>query len=1316
MPGQTAGRIGDLISIAPAPAVISLSDLEGLRDRLDGGVEARDELGALVASYSLESRETRAAFDAMAASLGRKEQRGDAFLIQGVYGAGKSHLLALLALLCGHGEEAWPAFLDTHPSCERPDFGWPRLVVAVALDEYSARTHTLEGIVLSRIEAELAKRHGLQVALSDDSHLLDLVDRYVAPQAGEPLDAGAKEAHGRLWRELRAAAPAEAAEVALAFLKEARFPLDWRRSRAEAWGKLRGALQEGGIDGPVILLDELGTFLAGKDRQGLNADASFLQYLAQRSANDRSWLICVTQRGLEEVGDIDRRTLRQLRDRFRPGFMLDLSELGWVVERRLVKRRDGRAFGEVARRLHAAYCEAAGEPPFSAAELARCYPLNPLCLEAVQRGAESCLSRTRSAIRLLQESLVERRWLGLPADRLITPDVAFDIFRSEMALSALGQRHLRAYEVVTANAGRIAPGREGQLGVVMKALCLLGLGELRWSEGRLRTGLVGCVEPEVWREPEVLRELLQALSRRGAYVERRRGEAGEADEYYVDVASDVSERMRRRLSELTAALGPEDGRVAQAALGACRGVAFPLASLAEPRSIGVVWANARRFVSIVCCDLRLMSGAELGNLAAELGAAHVREDARLFLAPPTSDQTKQEAGWREVGADVEGRFAGGLLAWLPRQLTEAERAHLVDYAGLASMVADRTLVRRRDREFRDRLRRRWAECEEEVRHMLQRAYYDGRIIGADGEEVVEPERLSTLFGDWGETLTAIFSTAFRRLFPRFESIAPGRRLAGRAQTNQIVDQFIRCGKADLPPASTLEAHLIAYAAPLGLVEGEERRPRLALRNRELAESAVAAAPARSGGGELDPKEAIQYAELAGRLAKSEWGLTREQSELLVAALIRTGHLVALDAFLQPVRLDAVAAPLGDNLPYVMRGEGLRGAAAEQAKAIWEAVSGEAVARWDLPAQERAWGDMIGWAARVSTGLEEARAAIARAAESFGHGRQDWAWAEEGLGRAAAIAGRVEESLDSRDGLARVASAAARMPGGVEKAAESLAAWRECGRFFGRYLEGLAEMHRLLTDERMHLPKDSLLVREHRSLLDRFGSVRAMVSGPESVRSAGRRWLENYRRHYLAWHSRVHGAARFEGVAALQRSAEAKALKRLSGVGVGKEEAARIEGELARAVGRRCLASDPLPEGCAVCPSCGLGLGKEVERAEAGELGKRVAAILGEQVSELVGREELLKRRLEGCREEGVRGAVERLLAGAEGFAAEELNGLLSDQTISWLKRQLAQPRARRRELGALQEALRGKEMTKQEVRRIVEEWLGPGEDEVVEIA
>jgi len=1317
---SSAKTVGDLIAVSRAPAVISLTEVEKLRDRLGAGDQAEAELSLLLGGYHLGDPETRAACETMLRSLVRAEARGDAFHVAGVYGSGKSHLLAVLALLSAHPAQAWPAFLasrDPRPAFRVPTPEPRSLVVAIALDEYPTQSHPLEHVVFSRLEQELARRHGVRVALTEEAHLLQLVQEYVLPQCGADLGEAARTETGKDWRALAEQDPESAARVALEFLHRARFPLDWRRSRAEAWGALRAALRQHDLDGPVILLDELGLFLAGKDRKGLNADASFLQYLAQLTAGERCWLICVTQRGLEEVGDIDRRTLRQMRDRFRTTFTLDLAELGWVVEHKLVHRLR-ESFPEDIARLHGSYQQAGGDPGFTAQELGAAYPLNPVCLQAIQRAAETSLSRTRSVTRLLQEAAFARGWTDLPASRLVTMDAAFDVLAPEMPHSPEGRKVLRAVESVLGNASGAAPHCESHLAAMVKTLGLLALGELRWPVSQIRSALVGSEDPGLWQETEAVRQVLSALYRRGTCVERTRREGEDGDEYYLDLASSAGEKIRQRLSELLAELTPEDSRLSRSALEACTEAAFPLAGLLDRRSLPVEWQHVRRQVSMACRDLTAVSAEELRNLAGALASSQAREDGALFVALPQCVE-EQERAWRAASAAREERFAPARLAWLPRSLTAGEQDHLAEHAALARMVADPTLMRRRDRELQERLRARWVDSAAEVRTTLQRAYYEGKMLGASGETVIESERLWALFGEWEATLTTAFAPAFTQLFPRFSAIAPERRLAGRAQTNQIIDQFLRPGEAHLPPASALEAHLLAYARPLGLLEGEERHFRLALAHRELVEAALAATPARREGEALDPAEVIAFGDLSGALAKSEWGLAREQSELLIAALLRTGHLVALDAFLRPLPFDTIAAPLSDFLPYVMRAAPLRGAAADTTRALWTAATGIAVTEWDLPTQERAWRDSIAWSGHVLGSAEQSREGIAKAARALGHEPEAWAEVTAALARAEAVARGVEASLPSREGLLKLAQAADRLPGGASACVKSLSTWRECERFLARGMEELLSLHRLVSDDRTSGPGGSLLARQRTEVLGRFAEPARLVNEAAATMPAARGWLETYRRHYLAWHERAHAAARFAPLARLRQEATAEAMRQMARAGLLTEEATRLEAELSRALGRRCLAGDPLPAGHVVCPLCGLRLGEEVVLPEAQELWQRVEALLAEQLAALHEHRDLLARRITGCADERVRTAVDALLCapttdGVEGWAREGVP-LLADEVTAWIRQQLAQPRATRRSLRDLGNALQGRELPKREVRRAVEEWLGGGEEGMVEV-
>jgi len=1311
--------VGDLVSISRAPAVVSLADLEALRGRLSAGEDGSPQLADLLVGYHLGDPDTKAAFDALLRSLGRPERRGDAFIVQGVYGSGKSHLLAALALLCGHPAEAWPVFLRAHPEYQHTSasFTRPRLLVAVPLDEYPPRTHSLEHIVLSALEKELARRHGIRVALTEESHLLDLVDRYVVPQAAPELQETAQAETGTPWRSLREDSPEQAARVALTFIEQSGFPLDWRRSRAEAWGALRRALEQHDIDGPVLLLDELSMFLAGKDLPSLNADASFLQYLAQRSGAERCWLVCVTQRGLEEVGDIDRRTLRQMRDRFRPPFTLDLSELGWIVEHRLAQKRDGDGLHACASRLHAQLGE---DACFTPEEIERTYPLNPLCLSALQRAAEAHLSRTRSIIRMLQEAAHERGWLELPASRLLTPDAAFDLVRDETADSPAGQRHLHAHELVEANAARILPGREPQLLSVMKTLLLLSLAGLRWTPVEIRSSLVGCREDSLWREPEAVEEALGALYRWGAYVERSWSERDQAHAYFVDVSSDASERIRQRINELVGEFRDADPRVARAALAACHEPGFPLAGLEEPRGFAVDWWNARRLVSAVCRDVEGLTSSEVGNLLGLLASPETRDDGRLFVAMPATDTSGQEKHWQTIGVGLGERFAPAVLGWFPASLTEDEWLQLAEHAALARMVADRTFAGRREAELRQKLRERWLESEAFTRQIVPRAYYRGRIVDLKGALAVEPERLGGMAGQWEEVLAAAFSGAFRYLFPRFPSVAPERKLAGRAQTNQIIDQFIRPGQASLPPASALEAHLRAYAAPLGLVEGDGREPRLALNNAELVTAAIAAAPPASEREEVAPEHAIRFLDLAGKLAKSEWGLIREQSELLIAALIRTGHLVALDAFLQPTRLDAIAAPLADNLPYVMRGRPLTGAAAHAASCLWSAATGAEAPAWDLPTQERAWGDLLAWARRLTGAAADRRAAIARAAETFGHPPESWSFAASALARAEAVAEAVDGTHTSRQGLADLVKPISRLPGGVEESARQLATWRACELFLEQGLQEAAALSGSLTDSRVRCPGGSLLARQRQEATDAFFSPEKLIADTGSVCATARRFLEAYRKHYLAWHGQVHAAHRFGPLARLRQSDTMEAARRLGAAGLRTDEVSVLDAALAGALARRCLVGDPLPEGSVVCPSCALQLGEELPLPDADESEARVGELLTKQTAELREHEGLLRRRLEGCGEESVREVMAKLLEAACCRAgvpapAGQVATALADDVVLWIRHQLGQPKAKRRALADLEQTLRGQETAKRQVVGQVEDWLAAADDEIVEI-
>jgi hypothetical protein len=283
-----------------------------------------------------------------------------------------------------------------------------------------------------------------------------------------------------------------------------------------------------------------------------------------------------------------------------------------------------------------------------------------------------------------------------------------------------------------------------------------------------------------------------------------------------------------------------------------------------------------------------------------------------------------------------------------------------------------------------------------------------------------------------------------------------------------------------------------------------------------------------------------------------------------------------------------------------------------------------------------------------------------------------------------------------------------LPGAVEQTSALVADWRACERLLARDLVAITGLRSLVSGVRL-TSADGLLERQQRAVLADLGRSERVVRATDEVAESARRWLESYRRHYLAWHARVHSAARFEALSQLRRSALFDALRRLGQAGLRAEAAASIDAAIGSALAKRCLAGDPLPEGRTTCALCGIGFKQDLDLPDPGELAERAAGLLKEQLSELSSHADLLRRRLAALTDGAIRVSVAKLLEYEESAPPDALAQLLTDNAIAWLRQQLGQPKAQRRSLRDLEARLRGKELTPQEVLRIVEEWLGEGE-------
>ena len=299
-------------------------------------------LAAWVGGYSITVAEHRQMLEDLLASLAWKEH-GQAALIQGLYGTGKSHLLVLLHLLCAL-PEAWAPFLDAHPLFRRYALamqGRRPLVVHFSLDEYAPQ-HPLERTLRHEVEKALA-----------------------------------------------------AAEIAP--------PAAWSAglSRLDAWTALLDCCREQGYDRLILLIDEVSLFLAGKSPAQREGDAAFLQFLADLTGRHSVWLIGALQRNLSDTGALRTHSWRQVEDRFHR-YALSPQEIGSLLRDKLIERLDPAAIRAVISTKIFPTCEALGIP-YTAGDLLMHWPFHPAALDLLMAVANSFLSPHRSVVEILQQ-------------------------------------------------------------------------------------------------------------------------------------------------------------------------------------------------------------------------------------------------------------------------------------------------------------------------------------------------------------------------------------------------------------------------------------------------------------------------------------------------------------------------------------------------------------------------------------------------------------------------------------------------------------------------------------------------------------------------------------------------------------------------------------------------------------------------------------------------------------------------------------------------------------------------------------------------
>jgi len=754
----------------------------------------------------------------------------------------------------------------------------------------------LEEIVGEAAQQALACQTGVVAPLAEPAWVVAQARDHLLAVHGAALD---READGD-WVSLARSDPLAAAMAAQRVVDDGGLPFRFTQSRVEQLGRLHELATGAGCRGVLLLLDELSVFLASRDAHGLQADAGFLQFLGQRTALSQLWVVAALQKQIEDVGPVEHYTLRQIKDRFETRLALPLTAAREVRRGKVLPRRSESLAEQAVAASLQAWTGGQRLPDLSAAALRETYPLHPLTATALEACAERFLAKTRSVIefavaRVAGDELAPGI-LPRPVTALLCCDELWDHFARDLVqhpdLRRYHESFVRYFEQNLP--ALLDPGQDP--GLALRLVKLLAILRLAGLDRSVRD-LTAALTPYTEAARRQVAELLETMRTQGPFVtvERRTGPAG--DVYRVDLEFDVNQTIRRRANSLAASLPVGDARLTTTALTACRQPEFPVATALHERMVKLTWCHTPRTGFVALQDLRRLSSRELANQAALLSGPEVAETLYLWIAEPQRTEAQAEAFETALAGVADPRWRQSLVAWVPREATADERHVWVEDVAHELLRGDPTLtagglgaalLARLDEDVEARVAR--------LAGLMRQLYRDGAWLSAAGRQPVGG-------GDWASQMAHLGELILPLLYPEFATFAP-RGPFDPGVANLLIERLVLPGEAFVAPQSVLARDLEHLAVPLGVAAGEAGRYTL-LDPTEAATVALSALPDREVG----------VAAVERCWAMSPLGLDPEQSRLLLAALVRAGHLVGLDEAGGPAVL---GAPLRSHLAAVRR--------------------------------------------------------------------------------------------------------------------------------------------------------------------------------------------------------------------------------------------------------------------------------------------------------------------------------------------------------------------------------------------------------------
>ena len=1072
--------------------------------------------------------------------------QGRGVFLKGHFGSGKSHFLSMLSLLLRE-PGSWEPLLAQEPSLD----GFARklqdlqlLVVEVSLVE-SRSSEFLEDILLRAIFKELG-------------HLLD-----------------------------RSFAGAE--------------------TRQQTFSEIQTSLKELGLTGLVLLVDELSEFLRSKpDGRAYNEDIRFLQYLGEQAPGFPLWIIGSLQEWIEETGEIHQDTFNKIKDRYRVRISLGHAHIEELVSQRLIRHKEGAgaAIGEIFADVKAHF----DTFPVAPERFARLYPIHPATTSLLDR-LKPLFSEHRGVVDFIHFRLKgdpERNipsFLERPAHDLLTPEVIFDHFLDRIRERSESQIYVE--RVFAAFEDEIPelfqdPDQQRIAHAAVKLLILFAISPVKFKYTvRHMAEMVLCrvtpMEAEI--NYQFFHDILERLAKEGSYIRVETDTDPLKSHYYIDLKADIAGIMRRRVRHLASELFPDDHRLFTKLAGMVDSLHLPLAGWVEQgrQQVAVKWQHTRRSGLLLLRQLDELSRGEMEPLARQWASS---EDDFFLLVGTTHACDRQYQHVREnLLPLIRERYPGMFLFWIPAALEDKG-------PWLQEMLAAVLLLEKVKQEHGETSQpaRAYLEnfLEKEKRQLTElftNRYFHGLLLW--DERQVELSSFGYLSQE--KFLQEFVRPLLERCFPRHNRIHPYMETPAPTILAGFLKDFFAAGMLQVDERSKFASRSVleGLLKPMGLLKKKGNHYLLQVdpRRNELIKVFFE---------EMGSRESMSLEDLYWSFRKGDYGLLRPQFEILVMALLCSGHLVAYQGArrrgLEDIARSGLKGVTGLGRGEIL-GEELRRSIASH-PLIPERFRKTPVT---LASQQELWAEIRSAKERA---LEDLRALLSRiewAAAFQAFKNLPWERSRKEIETIIAQWEEVKISLPSREGLERFLRAGQRDP----FLAEKLRTAQEAEGFLAQAERALF-VYQYLTDPRLHLPDEGeygALRQDRDEILHFYQETPSSITAEalEELFQKFQRFQDQYIRAYVEAHLRTRGSEQFKPYEKLTRSGQYGLLLRLDRLEMisVQHNLRSIDQSLSAVLNHRCLQSpqDHL-QGQPAC-SCGFHLGESTSFKPLRELAQEI---------------------------------------------------------------------------------------------------------------